>query len=110
VHPDAIIKMLSDAAEKSPFGDPATQAKLERSARRRTTGTLPSSDRHRDVSKLTPLPEGVQSKDRVSSGKLSRAVSTSNVSRTNVSKARMTTRRSDIQRSTSTSELSHARR
>ena len=35
VHPDAILKVLSDSSERSPFGDPKNQAKIERHIARR---------------------------------------------------------------------------
>merc|ERR1712226_1016589 len=47
VHPDAILKVLSDACDRSPFGDAKNQAKIERHVARRKAREQEQLERER---------------------------------------------------------------
>lgn len=88
VHPDAILKVLSDASERSPFGDPKNQAKIERHVARRRTreeqgdqNTVPSAstiirdrDRYGSRENLRPPRETRSTSNRRSTSKQRRRV------------------------------------
>ena len=47
VHPDAILKVLSEACDRSPFGDAKNQAKIERHVARRKAREQEQLERER---------------------------------------------------------------